>query len=180
MVISAVILAKSESQRLPNKNILDFHGKSMFLVNVEKCLHIFDKVYVTSDDPKILKMVENIGAIGILRGKDLCGSIPNIPVYRHALDFMGEIDGIVAVQANSPNVPLNTIALVKKLMELGGEEVMTCHSDYSFYGSVWGLTRNLIIQYEDFYKPKPNILIVDDSIDIHTKEDYLNSLKHGK
>jgi CMP-N-acetylneuraminic acid synthetase len=48
--ISALILAKSDSRRLPKKNTLDFNGVPMFLVNVIKCVEIFDKTYVSSDD----------------------------------------------------------------------------------------------------------------------------------
>ena len=120
----ALILAKKGSKRLRNKNILSFQGKPMFLVNVEKCLRIFDKVFVSSDSDYVLDQAEMAGAIPIKRGEELCGDVPNIPVYQHALQFMGETDGIVAVQANSPTIDINIIGLGKKLMEWGLNEVM--------------------------------------------------------
>jgi len=86
----------------------------MFLVNVEKCLRVFDDVYVSSDSEEILKITKDAGAKPILRGVELCGDTPNIPVYRHAIEQMGDVDGIVAVQANSPTIPAEIIRRTKK------------------------------------------------------------------
>lgn len=167
----ALILAKSDSTRLPNKNTLPVNGEPMFLTNVRKCLKIFDEVYVSSDSVDILEQAMKVGAIPIKRGKDLCGDIPNIPVYRHAQQYM-DADIIVAVQANSPTLSPHIISDIKFLMERGHDEVMTCHEDYSIYGSVWALNKRRLAEYDNFYNPCPNVLIVDKSIDIHTKKDY--------
>jgi CMP-N-acetylneuraminic acid synthetase len=149
----------------------------MFMVNVHKCLHIFDKVYVSSDSDWILDMATQAGAIGIKRGEDLCGDTPNIPVYQHALQFMGDVDGIVAVQANSPTVEANIIAIAKELVEKGVPEVMTCHLDYRIYGSVWAIRTDKLKDYGNPFKPFPQILIVDKSVDIHLEKDYNNALR---
>jgi CMP-N-acetylneuraminic acid synthetase len=148
----------------------------MFLVNVEKCLKIFDKVFVSSDSDYVLDQAEMAGAIPIKRGEELCGDTPNIPVYQHALQFMGETSGIVAVQANSPTIDINIIGLAKKLMEWGLNEVMTCHEDRFIYGSVWALSRKRLLNYPDPYRPKPDILIKDISVDIHDEKDYKQAL----
>ena len=167
-----LILAKSESKRLPNKNTLDFNGEPMFMVNVIKCLKLFKKVYVSSDDADILEIAYNAGAIPILRGKSLCGDTPNIPVYQHALSVMRTIPkGIVAIQANSPNIGELTIAEVIRAINIY-DEVMTCHRDETLYGSAWGIKTDRILNYGDPYKPDPDYLVWDDSIDIHTKKDY--------
>lgn len=180
-VLAALILAKAGSNRLPNKNILDFHGKPMFLVNVEKCLRIFNRVYVSSDSREMLAQAEAMGARGILRGTELCGETPNIPVYQHALKYMGEVEGIVAVQANSPTVDSNLIGLTKKIMECGVGEVMTCHPDYSLYGSIWAVSREVLVNYKDAYDRHPDVLLLDTSVDIHTKADYTKALQqHAK
>ena len=175
-----LILAKSQSNRLTNKNTLDFHGKPMFLVNTEKCLKIFDSVYVSSDSKEILDQAQKIGAIPILRSEDLCGDIPNIPVYKHALQYMPkDIIGIVAVQANSPTLDSSVITGAKMLLEEGKDEVMTCHEDRSIYGSVWGISRQRLENYGDPYNPKPDTTIVDRSIDVHTMLDYKRALEYN-
>lgn len=177
--LSALILAKSESKRLKNKNMLPFNGKPMFLTNVEKCLKLLDKVYVSSDSEDILDWADSRGAIAIKRGEELCGDVPNIPVYRHAVQFMGEIDGIVAVQANSPNIDIEVIKEVIDAMQ-DHEEVITVHPDGLIYGSVWALSLKRLSEYVDFYVPKPDFTVVDDSIDIHLVGDYIEALKQKK
>lgn len=174
--IVALILAKSKSQRLAEKNTRDFHGIPLFLVNVEKCRQIFEKVYVSSDGQEILRLAKEAGAIPIERGEDLCGDVPNIPVYKHAVKKMSQPDIIVAVQANSPTISPNIISLVKKVMESGADEVMTCAPNYSIYGSVWGIRVDKLRNYGDPYRPKPSVLIVDSSVDIHTERDYIQAL----
>ncbi len=148
----------------------------MFVINLRKCLRIFPKVYVSSDSLWILEIAEKEGAIGILRGEELCGDVPNIPVYQHALQFM-QTEAIVAVQANSPTINQNIIALSKKLVEWGVDEVMTCHRDRAIYGSVWAIRTGKLNNYGDPYKPSPSVLIKDKSIDIHTEGDFDLALK---
>lgn len=174
--MAALILAKGESRRLPRKNKLDFNGKPMFLWNVEKCLKIFDKVYVSSDDPEILFQAWNAGAVGIERGPELCGETPNIPVYQHALKHMGDVDAIVAVQANSPTVEPHLIEMTKSLLDMGVQEVMTCHKDRSIYGSIWAMTKGRLENYGDPYDPQPDVLFLDPSIDIHNEDDLAKAL----
>ena len=176
MQTTALIIAKSKSRRLPNKNNLPVNGMPMFLVNVKKCQAIFDRVYVSSDSTEMLKEAAKMGAIAIKRSKKLCGSVPNMVVYKHAIGFILE-DRIIAVQANSPTVEPNLIRLVKTIMENDIEEVMTCHSNYKIYGSIWGLTRDRIIKYKNPRKPTPDVLIVDNSIDCHDEIDYNNIKK---
>lgn len=148
----------------------------MFAVNVRKCLKVFDEVFVSSDSLDVLKVARNLGAHGIRRGEDLCGDTPNIPVYQHALTEMGDVQGIVAVQANSPTLDMKIVSDVGELLMMGYDEVMTCHPDYSLYGSVWAMTTKRLENYGDPYKPTPQVLIVDPSIDIHTYEDLEQAL----
>ncbi len=180
--ISALILAKKNSRRLHNKNILDFGGIPMFLVNVIKCVDIFDKVYVSSDDDDILDWADSRGAIAIKRPVELCGDVPNIPVYKHAVQFMKDTDAFVAVQANSPGISPQIIERAKELMQ-SYNEIMTVHRNGSTYGSIWGLSKEKLDTYKevfDYYNPTPECKFYDDSIDIHTKKEYLQAKKDAK
>lgn len=167
-----LLLCKKGSKRLPNKNVLPYNGEPMYMTNLKKCLKIFDEVYISSDDEEILDRAEELGAVGILRSQNLCGDCPNIPVYHHAIGFMNPTKSIVAVQVNSPNINVEIISKVKQHMEDGAHEVMTCHTDGSLYGSVWGISLKKLLAYQDPYHPIPQALVVDDSIDIHTAEEY--------
>ena len=153
----------------------------MFLENTIKCKKVFgDSVYVSSDSKKILDQAIKVGAIPILRGENLCGDTPNIPVYQHALKVMpDDVQGIVAVQANSPTIDIEIIKEIKKLMEEGKKEVMTMHEDGTIYGSVWAISKNKLLNYGDPYKPQPEIKILDTSVDIHNQEDYNMVIKQS-
>lgn len=149
----------------------------MFLVNTKKCLKIFSRTFVSSDDDWILDRAEEVGAIPIKRPQELCGDTPNIPVYRHALQFMNGVDNIVAIQVNSPTLDTRLIYNVKSIIEkYRFNEIMTCHEDYSIYGSIWALSRKRLLEYKNFYNPKPDILLLDTSVDIHTKSDLEKAL----
>jgi CMP-N-acetylneuraminic acid synthetase len=171
-----LILAKGKSKRLEGKNRRPFNGKALFLWNTDKCREIFSRVYVSSDDDNILEEAEWVGAIPIKRPSELCGDTPNIPVYQHALQFMNGVDGIVAVQANSPNIKSRLIEIAKELLEKGFKEIMTMHEDGSIYGSIWAMSAKRLREYGDPYKPKPDILLCDSSIDIHTEEDFIRAI----
>ncbi len=182
------MLVKSESQRLPGKNTKLFNGKQMFLWNLEKCLKVFDEVYVSSDDYKILQDAGKEGALAIHRTKELCGDCPDIPVFLHALSKMPkEVDGIVAVHADTPLIERNLIALAKKLLETGVQEVMTCKpmqhspvykaSHNNIGGSIRGIARERLENYGSPFEPNPDVLLVDDSIEIEDQSDFNYALQ---
>lgn len=191
------MLVKSQSKRLPQKNVKEFKGKPMFLHNLEKCKEIFGEVYVSSDSKEILKMAEEHGAIGISRPEELCGDTPDIPVFQHALETMDrrdpiiahdygilgdQVEGIVAVHANNPNIEEEVIETVKNILEQDVPEVMTCttieradeykdqHSKIN--GSVRGISRKRLEHYGDPYAPSPEVWVVDGSLEIETQEDF--------
>ncbi len=151
----------------------------MFLWNLEKCLQQFEKVVVSTDDIEIAKLTLASGGMVVMRSELLCGDTPNIPVYQHAIKVIVQdfkVDAFVAVQANSPTVTPTLIYLVKKILELNVPEVMTCHPNNEIYGSIWAMTVSQLEKYGDPYKPTPVVRIVDDSIDIHTEEDFQKAL----
>lgn len=153
----------------------------MYLINLEKCLRLFDKVYVSTDDQEIANVVKKKGAIPIMRGEELCGDCPNIPVYQHAATKIRNFDGIIAVQANSPLIDTFVLETVKRVLEEGGrDEVMTCHEGGSIYGSVWGISFKKLKNYGDPYDPHPDVMVVDTSIDIHDERDYNEVLEQYK
>jgi CMP-N-acetylneuraminic acid synthetase len=181
------LIAKGTSRRLPGKNLKPFNGKPTFLWNVEKCLQIFDRVYVSSDSDEILRIAQAVGAIPILRDESLCGDVPDIPVFQHALSHMPTDTGwVVAVHANNPTIRMEVIEQVREAIISGVGEVMTCrpmtrmsvyHAQYNqIYGSIRAFTTERLINYGNPYEPNPEVLVVDDSIEIETPESYQAAL----
>ena len=51
-------------------------------------------------------------------------------------------------------------------------EILTMYSDHSINGSVWGISKHRLDNYKDYFAFKPDILILDNSKDIHTKLEF--------
>lgn len=68
-----IILAKSFSKRVPNKNFIKFHGKPMIHWTIEsaKKSKIFDKIIVATDSDKIIKKYKKYNVEFIKRPKEL-------------------------------------------------------------------------------------------------------------
>ena len=53
-----------------------------------------------------------------------------------------KIDGILHIQANSPNLDIKLIRSALKILQLNNiNELLTCDENYNQYGSLWGITK---------------------------------------
>ena len=187
--IALLTIAKGNSKRLKNKNKLKYNGKPMFLWNIEKGLSISKNYYFNSDDPEMIDQATNFGLKIIKREKKLLGhEIPSRLIFKSCLERMPKsIDGILHIQANSPNLDINLIKCALKIMQYNHiEELLTCDKDYNQYGSLWGITRKRIKKYNmnkkihDRKVIKPDCYLVDKSIDIHNSKDLRLSIKQSR
>ena len=73
MKIISIIPARGGSKGIPNKNIIDFHGKPLITWTIEQALDskMIDEVYVTSDSSHILSIAEGMGVHTIKRPSKL-------------------------------------------------------------------------------------------------------------
>ncbi|WP_208357009.1 pseudaminic acid cytidylyltransferase [Helicobacter pylori] len=70
----AVVLARSSSKRIKNKNIIDFFNKPMLAYPIEAALNskLFEKVFISSDSMEYVNLAKNYGASFLnLRPKNL-------------------------------------------------------------------------------------------------------------
>lgn len=60
----AVVLARSSSKRIKNKNIIDFFNKPMLAYPIEAVLNskLFEKVFISSDSMEYVNLAKNYGA----------------------------------------------------------------------------------------------------------------------
>lgn len=184
--IALLTIAKGDSKRLKNKNKLIYKNKPMFLWNIEKGLSISKDYYFNSDDNEMISRASKLGLKIIKREKKLMGhEIPSRLIFKSCLEKIPKkFDGILHIQANSPNLDKNLIKCALKIMSLDNiNEILTCDENYNQYGSLWGITRKRIKEYNmnknihDRKVIKPDCLILDNSIDIHTLKDFKLSLK---
>jgi CMP-N-acetylneuraminic acid synthetase len=165
-----VMIAKANSNRLPGKNRRDFHGKEMFLHNLEKMLSVFQNVIFDSDCSEMIGLAEQLGASARIRPRHLCGDdVPSVPIFQSILESNSAFDYMLNLQANSPNVTVPTIERCLDSISMDGvQEVLTCYRDYKINGSVWAFSKRRLETYGDPYTHLPDILVVDESIDVHT------------
>ncbi|WP_120957376.1 pseudaminic acid cytidylyltransferase [Helicobacter pylori] len=64
MRMIAIVLARSSSKRIKNKNIIDFFNKPMLAYPIETALNskLFEKVFISSDSMEYVNLAKNYGA----------------------------------------------------------------------------------------------------------------------
>ncbi len=179
MTTAAIIIARGGSKRLSDKNLLDFYGKPVLAWNIAKAKNFFPAVYFSSESKTLLQIAEKYGAITIERPAELAlDDVPNIPVYVHAFEFMNNPDLVVSLQSNSPTLPEERIKTALKIMEIPSiQELTTVDAKLKVHGSIWALKRQRLLNYGDPFTYKADIFMFDDSVDIHTREDFENAKK---
>lgn len=169
-----IMLVKADSRRLPGKNLLPFHGRPLFTLNLWKLLKVFEEVVVDSDSEAVLTQAEEMGATPRIRPAHLNGhEVPSIVLFRSLVEDFPEAGSFVSVQANSPNTPMAVISTCAEAIQLDSvAEVITCFSSGEKNGSVWAMTYDRSMEGPPQDIPRPSVMVVDDSIDIHTQDDF--------
>lgn len=87
-----IIPARSESKRIPKKNIKDFFSKPLIAYSIEVALdsNLFEKVIVSTDDETIAKIAKEYGAeVPFLRPKELSDDFTGTQdVINHAIAYL--------------------------------------------------------------------------------------------
>ena len=178
-----IMIAKSSSLRLPDKNKLDFFGAPLFEWNLKKIISTGITVYFDSDSEEMLLRAEELGAIPHLRPNQLLGhNIPSVPIFEHIhQDFSLKKSPVLNIQANSPNVPLSLIEnAIFLLNNLKINELLTFYSNLKINGSLWGFSSQRLLNYGNPYEHKPDIMLNDNSIDIHNSDEFRLALSFEK
>lgn len=106
-MIVAVIPAKGESGRLPNKNLQKIRGRTLIehAVAYARRSDRIQAVVVSTDSDEIAGHARGLGVEVVRRGKELGGETPLIDVYRHAFQAVddGRITHVVGVQPDHPD-----------------------------------------------------------------------------
>jgi N,N'-diacetyl-8-epilegionaminate cytidylyltransferase len=105
----AFIFARGGSKGLKNKNIKMFKGKHLisYSINLAKQNKNIKKVFVSSDDKKIIKISKYYGAETILRPKSLSrDNSSELKAWKHAIQYLdkkGEtFDNFICLPCTSP------------------------------------------------------------------------------
>ena len=135
-----LIPARGGSKSVPRKNVRELAGKPVLAWTVEAALEcpLLDRVVVSTDDEEIAEVARRHGAEApFLRPAELArDDTPDLPVYRHALEALGE--GPDAVAWLRPTVPLRTaddVTAAIRLLEGTGADCVrsVCAAEHSPY-----------------------------------------------
>ena len=110
----AIIPARGNSKRLPNKNLLFLGGIPLLVHSIlfaQRNPSIVDEVYVTTDNAAIKKVALEYGARVIDRPDTLSGDFePTISCVQHVLDSIPDaVESVVLLQPTNPLRPENLL-----------------------------------------------------------------------
>ena len=173
--VIALIPAKRNSSRLPDKNKYPFMGKPLIswtLDEARKSKYI-ETIYVSTDDTTIKQISTDKGASVIDRPYHLTlDPVGKREVLVHALSIMARPDFICLLQANSPQIKVEDIdKAIEKVVNSGGtvKDCCSMNKDTLFTD---GAIR--VFEYNVVFKEGPGMYqscILTDYVDVHTKED---------
>lgn len=172
-MIIAIIPAKKDSNRMPNKNMRVLLGKPLIehTIDYVRQSKRVVRIFVSTDCKQIADLAESHGVEVVFRPESLGGETPLIDVYKHALEILGlkEVQTVAGVQADHPdrNVSLDE-ALDKyekgELDNLYSKDAKDQKNGAHYIMSVEGIFNNTFGK-KDF--------IIDDCTNIHFESDLL-------
>lgn len=128
-MIIAVIPAKSDSKRLPNKNMALINGKPLlyYTIKAAKDCRLVDKIYVSTDSPEIAAFAEKEDVSIIIRPEELCEDAPIVEVYFHALMSIEDKDvtHIVGLQPDHPDRKADLEQVIKYAIEKNLDDLIS-------------------------------------------------------
>lgn len=174
--VVGMMIAKGESRRLPNKNRRLFHGRPMYLWNLEKLLHLIPGcVYFESDHAEMLEDAAALGAHPIERPVVLRGhDVPSVPIFQNIARNIADKPGaLLHMQANSPSCSLSILHKAVDIMRhTSCDELLTVFpATHAINSSLWAFSYERLMNYGDPYVHHADVLLVDPATDIHTQAD---------
>jgi len=115
--IVGLIPIKGSSERVPNKNLREFHGKSLFELKLDQLSQAkgFDKIIVSSESKKVLDIARSNGFD--IHGRDPKYSTSEVPMSEVYSYIASEIEGDNIAWINATN-PLADSNLYSEATEL--------------------------------------------------------------
>lgn len=137
-----VIPARSNSKRIPRKNIKFFCGQSMIVYSIKTAIKsgCFDNVVVSTDDIKIAEIAKSFGAsVPFLRPKKLANDHASVSsVLKHAIEcfnnHMQPPSEVCCIYATAPF--LSPFVIRKAYNQMKRTDADYCFSATSFDGSI--------------------------------------------
>jgi CMP-N,N'-diacetyllegionaminic acid synthase len=137
--VLGLIPARGGSRGVPRKNVRELGGKPVLAWTLEAALGCpsLDRVVVSTDDDEIADLARTYGAeVPFERPAELAADeTPDLPVYRHALETLGEdCDAVAWLRPTAPLRTADDIAAAVALLDDGADCVRSvCEAEHSPY-----------------------------------------------
>jgi CMP-N-acetylneuraminic acid synthetase len=137
----AIIPARGNSKRLPNKNIKLLGGIPLVVhsINYAKQNDFIDAIYVTTDDKEIKDVALQHGALVIDRPKELSGDFePTVTALKHVLESLDNvIQNVILLQPTNPLRPKHLLTEAFQLFkEKECDSLFTVTRNHQKFGTI--------------------------------------------
>lgn len=171
-MIIAIIPAKADSKRLPNKNMAMVDGKPLlyYTIKTAKECKSIGKVYVSTDSDEIARYAKTEGVSVIMRSSELGGETPVADVYRHALLNIKEkgVTHIVALQPDHPDRIADLEKTIEYALKKDLDDLVSVDSGGYKNGSIRILKADALRDGKLSANPGS---VMDDATNIHSARD---------
>ena len=179
MKILVIIPAKTDSTRLPKKNIQKIKGKTLveYSIDYAKQSKYNPTIVVSSESDEVLKIALDNKVIFVERPVHLLKDAEVTDVYIDLLNSMnGKFDLVVCLQPDNPNRSHTFDECIQYMIDNNYDDLVTVNPDYKRSGSVRIFKFNYLKKGQ---VSKRLGCIKDNAIDIHYQSD-LEKIKKGK
>jgi len=176
MVIKALVAARSGSERVKNKNMRVFSGKTLLGYKLEqlKRINVFDGVVLNSNDDEMLSLAKQLGCETVKRDQIFADSKTSMSdVYQNmAENFQGDI--VVYCNATNPLVSDKSIVHALALFMEGGLERQfeSIHSAHLIKEFMY--LNGKPINYDPFNQPRsqdlPDVYAINFAVSVISKK----------
>ena len=189
MSILAIIPARANSKRLPNKNILKLAGKPLIKWTIDSALQCNDisKVMVSTDSPKIAELATQFGAdVPYLRCAELSGdTASSYDVVINAISLYRKRDAnavVSVVECEHSPLWCNTLPDSLRMDNFINDEIKKTRSQdlpkyYQINGAIYLIKTESLLREKTFIPKKTFALIMSkkNSVDIDDYYDFLRA-----
>lgn len=138
----AIIPARGESKRLPNKNVLLLGNIPLIahsILYAKSNNQIIDEIYVSTDNEIIKQVALDFGAKVIDRPKEISGDLePTLTSLQHVIRIIDyDVENVILLQATNPLRRENLLKeCYKKFQESNSDSLFTVSQNHQKFGKI--------------------------------------------